>query len=388
MAKFPGYKLDSQNIVMNVSDRTIDLEEHIEFLSSSAPKDLLLYRQLIKEGSLFGPQARFLSGKPQAAISYTSYPRSGNTFLRKYLENITGIATGSDQLMKFSLNVELQYSGFKGEGIVKERCWINKTHFPFRTPMDHQYDTQVVLLAVRNPLDVFVSFFHMIGTQTHTKSFREDLYAPNVKEFWCQWFDSELECYFRWHEYWMDKVRNSNVPIYFFRFEDLLTTPEVVLKDMFKFILAKEDVDNSVIEERIKDVIARGKNFLYKPRSAGGGFHKHANKITKDQMDRLKDKLEYYLYLFGYAQNDDYPESDKFYSERGINKYEFYDFGGKEKPENKAAYMDFVKINEKMLQMRLKQKQTGAVSEMPINGKGDGFSMLTTKKVTSYSELL
>lgn len=36
MAKFPGYKLDSENIVMNVSDRTIDLEEHIEFLSSNA----------------------------------------------------------------------------------------------------------------------------------------------------------------------------------------------------------------------------------------------------------------------------------------------------------------------------------------------------------------
>jgi hypothetical protein len=30
------------------------------------------------------------------SITYTSYPRSGNTFLRKYLENITGIATGSD----------------------------------------------------------------------------------------------------------------------------------------------------------------------------------------------------------------------------------------------------------------------------------------------------
>ena len=104
MAKFPGYKLDSENIVMNVSDKTIDLEEHIEFLSSN---NVDLYRQILKEGTLFGTQARFLSGKPQAAISYTSYPRSGNTFLRKYLENITGIATGSDQLMKFSLNVEL-----------------------------------------------------------------------------------------------------------------------------------------------------------------------------------------------------------------------------------------------------------------------------------------
>jgi hypothetical protein len=108
---------------------------------------------------VFATQPKFLKGTKQNTIMYTSYPRSGNTFLRKYLENITGLATGSDQLMKFSLSVELQYSGFKGEGIVKDRCWINKSHFPYRFPFDQQWDTDLVLLAVRNPLDVFVSFF-------------------------------------------------------------------------------------------------------------------------------------------------------------------------------------------------------------------------------------
>lgn len=112
----------------------------------------------------FSGQAKFLSGCRSQAISYTSYPRSGNTFLRKYLENITGVATGSDQLMKFTLNVTLQYSGFKGEGTVKDKCWINKTHFPYRTPMNREYNSEVIILAVRNPLDVFVSFFQMVGT--------------------------------------------------------------------------------------------------------------------------------------------------------------------------------------------------------------------------------
>lgn len=152
MHKFPGYKLDKNNLVENISDKEINLEKHIELLLS---KDL----SLLADTSLFSGQAHFLNGSPFQAVSYTSYPRSGNTFLRKYLENITGIATGSDQLMKFTLNVTLQYSGFKGEGIVKDKCWINKTHFPYRTPMDREYDTQVILLAVRNPLDVIVSFF-------------------------------------------------------------------------------------------------------------------------------------------------------------------------------------------------------------------------------------
>ena len=178
--------------------------------------------------------------------------------------------------MKFSLNVSLQYSGFKGEGIVQERCWINKTHFPYRTPLDKEYDTQMILLAVRNPLDVFYSFFQMIGTQSHTKSFREDIHDPPVKPFWDMFFESDLRMWKEWHDFWMDKVKNTDIPIYFFRFEDLLLNPEPILKDMFKFILAEPNVDGAVIETRIQDVIKTGKNTLYKPRSAGGGFHKHA----------------------------------------------------------------------------------------------------------------
>jgi len=54
-------------------------------------------------------------------------------------------------------------------------------------------------------------------------------------------------------------------------------------------------------------VISGGRNFLYKPRSAGGGFHKHASKLTSEQMNHLMEKLEYYLHFFGYAK-DERPE--------------------------------------------------------------------------------
>lgn len=79
--------------------------------------------------------------------------------LRKYFESITGLATGSDQVMKFYLNVALQFAGFKGEGITDERIWIQKTHFPTKFPYQNTFSTQAVLCCVRNPLDVFVSGF-------------------------------------------------------------------------------------------------------------------------------------------------------------------------------------------------------------------------------------
>ena len=94
-----------------------------------------------------------------------------------------------------------------------------------------------------------------------------------------------MKCYSNWHNFWIEKAHEGKIPIFFFRFEDLLVTPEPVLKDMFRFILGKEDISNTLIEKRIKDVIATGKNFLYKPRAAnGGGLHKHAEKLSQDQM--------------------------------------------------------------------------------------------------------
>jgi hypothetical protein len=80
--------------------------------------------------------------------------------------------------------------------------------------------------------------------------------------------------------------------------------PEPILKDMFRFILGEENIDGTIIEQRIRDTIKGGKNFLYKPRSAGGGFHKHTDKISQEQMQYLMDKLEYYLHFFGYAKDE------------------------------------------------------------------------------------
>lgn len=92
--KYPGYKLDKNYIVMNVDDREINLEQHIAYMLSKTQKVHDQYENL--KAYVFPTNARFLAPQKFPAISYSSYPRSGNTFLRTYLENITGVATGSD----------------------------------------------------------------------------------------------------------------------------------------------------------------------------------------------------------------------------------------------------------------------------------------------------
>ncbi len=73
---------------------------------------------------------------------------------------------------------------------------------------------------------------------------------------------------------------------------------------------------------------------------------------------------------------------------RGISKFEFYDFEGRAAKESEHAFMDFEKINEMMLERRVRQKQTGQMPSTKINSGSEGFSMLTERNVTQYSDVI
>ena len=100
--KYPGYIMDKKYRIQNKDDVEVDLNRF---------KDLLLSKNIddyfSNKDKYFGKQTRFLNREPIHNITYASYPRSGNSFLRKYFENITGLATGSDMVLKFNLNVTL-----------------------------------------------------------------------------------------------------------------------------------------------------------------------------------------------------------------------------------------------------------------------------------------
>ena len=64
------------------------------------------------------------------SVIMSSYPRSGNTLLRAYLEKIMGLVSGSDCDITKKLNVALMNMGLAGEGLVDKRVWVIKTHYP------------------------------------------------------------------------------------------------------------------------------------------------------------------------------------------------------------------------------------------------------------------
>jgi len=86
---------------------------------------------------------------------FTGYPKSGTSLLRKYLEKPTGLLTGSDVSLTYSLPAQMQ--GRKGLGIVDDRVWFVQSHFPLLTPEAEYFKTNKLIVIVRNPLDVIAS---------------------------------------------------------------------------------------------------------------------------------------------------------------------------------------------------------------------------------------
>ena len=70
-------------------------------------KDIAGYEK--DKDKFFGPSGRFTTetAKEQLSIMYTTFPRSGNSMMRKYFENILGLATGSDMSLKHGPNFAL-----------------------------------------------------------------------------------------------------------------------------------------------------------------------------------------------------------------------------------------------------------------------------------------
>ena len=99
-------------------------------------KEILLSKDLDRAKELDwaeNGEYRFLDGKVDLsgnAVAFQSFPRTGNTFLRRFLEDITGIYTGADMNTDWCTMEAMM--GLLGTYHTSEenRVWITKTHYP------------------------------------------------------------------------------------------------------------------------------------------------------------------------------------------------------------------------------------------------------------------
>lgn len=159
---YPGYILDRHmHIVALPSTPVINLRQLMTLLKS---KDEVLWE---RSKWMFDGNFRYLDGQPNKSqkIAFCSFPRSGNTFLRKYLELLTGIQTGADNTL--DVNVFLQMMGMKGEETTDDTVWVVKSHSPWIMPFAPVFHANKLIIIVRNPLETALSWLNLVAMNCH-----------------------------------------------------------------------------------------------------------------------------------------------------------------------------------------------------------------------------
>lgn len=159
---YPGYLLDKKmHVVAGPEVPVLNLKQLQAVLKSSD--------EVLWENSrwMFDGEYRFLDGEPNKSnkIAFCSFPRSGNTFLRRYMELLTGVTTGADNTLHININLQMQ--GMKGEDVVDDTCWVVKSHSPWVMPEAPVFSANKCIVIVRNPLDTNLSWLHLVCMNNH-----------------------------------------------------------------------------------------------------------------------------------------------------------------------------------------------------------------------------
>ena len=217
---YKGYHLD-KNMVIRADPETkrINLKQLLALFRS---KDENLWKEHAWQ---FDGESRFLDGENIVGnkVAFSSWPRSGNSFLRKYFELLTGLATGADNTLHTEVIMQMQ--GFKGEFTVDDTTWICKTHSPWIMPEAPVFYANKMITIVRNPLDTFISWLNLVAQANHAQKapFDYELAYPN---YWDWWIHDLTPLMKKWTKIIMDDAKMRRVPTLFLRFEDLVADPE------------------------------------------------------------------------------------------------------------------------------------------------------------------
>ncbi len=215
-------------------------------------------------------------------IVLASYVRSGNSMTRKYLEDITGIATGSNSDNRISRSFALTVCGFKGENHWGDNVWVYKSHMPTVQGdlLNNQFLNKAIV-CVRNPFDVVCSAIQLRLTFTHNLSSKNNI-AQEFPEFWNEYITQTAALYNNFLDYWTKAADQKVLPVHFYKYEDMVSDPLKVLKGIFEFLMGIDNIEETYLWQRIQNVVAAGstRKAIYTPRQ--GGVIKNMHQFTEE----------------------------------------------------------------------------------------------------------
>jgi hypothetical protein len=204
-------------------------------------------------------------GLTAADAFVTSYPKSGNTWLKAML---TYLACGRE--FDFDHHTELSPSvGFhRGvAGILPGGGRLIKSHEPYLSPVGDRYPRLVYL--VRDGRDVAVSYFH------HSR--RKGSQYEDLEAFFKAFLDGSVDGYGCWHEHvrsWLESPQASDGRLIVVRYEDLQDDPVGELARAARFLSL------STAPAALREAVARHTADRMREQERSSAFH--ASQPRKD----------------------------------------------------------------------------------------------------------
>jgi hypothetical protein len=65
-----------------------------------------------------------------------------------------------------------------------------------------------------------------------------------------------MDMWKKFYDYWLEVAKNKTIPVYFFRFEDLMTDTERILREIFEFSLGVDSLKDTYLEKRLVEAVS------------------------------------------------------------------------------------------------------------------------------------
>ncbi|KAH9260758.1 hypothetical protein BASA81_001225 [Batrachochytrium salamandrivorans] len=230
-------------------------------------------------------------------VGLTSYPRSGNSFLRKIIEQLTGTVTGSDGNPDRMLNQQLQQLGLSGEGkMSNDEAWCVKTHYPERVGRARLTISRFILL-VRNPFDCILSFFQMMITDSHSQAISLADFTAKYSKLWGDFLLEEVSIWIQFHQHWRVLAERNPDKYLLLRYEDLVGESRAgEVTKLAKFLYqALPNSEHDTVEALTKYFASQPDLVLYPVKP-----HQHSKLIKSTEFYTN----EQFLYVLASARSD------------------------------------------------------------------------------------
>lgn len=245
----------------------------------------------------------------QLPICIVSFPRSGNTMIRTIYENITQTYTGDDMIIKYDNDGDINLGSYGlGKNNSINNVFLIKTHYPnFSFPLN-EFKCQGAILIVRNPFDVFDSYFEMAMTDTHhLKLSEEERNREEVQLNFTKFMKWVIPQYKFFCEFWMNQL--DKIPIKVFKYEEFANNKESKTQEMFEFLfkfqadklyygdLCKDDIMEKIKNSEVTHSIS------YKPKNNANHYQSLEKKrFNQKMLDEIIDVNYDVLSFFGYIK--------------------------------------------------------------------------------------